>query len=761
MLIPRDHGAVIKRTAEPAGLPPTRVETVVIPESEARAGDPTGLNTIMDFLWRRKLTIAGCALAGLLTAAAASMLMKPVYRARTSLQLEGFNDDTLQSVSPVSALLPNASPENYLQNEVKLLESNTLAKRVADKLGIQADATASGGETWLNRLVSVMRPRAASDPALPDEQRIARVRKALSVQTSLESQVIELYFEAPDPVLAARGANAAAAAFMNLNREARWQLVQDTTEWLNQQAIQLKTKLENANQQLQDFANRTGLIVEGNQNTPAEERLQQIQDAYTRAQADRAAKQALYEAALSNPDSLMANDADRPLQQDQTELQKMQSQLAELRSTFTPDYYKVKRLQAQITETEAAIATDRTQTLGELRTAYLAAAGLEQTLSRSLNRAMQTVQHQTADERRYDVLKNEVETSQKLYDSVLEKAKSAGAESSLRMTNVRVIDAAMPPAAPYSPNLPLNLSIGVALGLMGGVGLTLLSARPGKVKHPGEMLQMNLRELGVVPSAKAAGGPQLEGPDPGGLGIWEADQPSLLKESFRAALTSILFSAHTGRNGSGQDTRQRSRVFVVTSVGMGEGKTTIVTNLGIASAERRHHVLLIDGDLRRPQLHARFHVPNQRGLADLLGDQASGGLPDDATLGSFVQATGILNLSVLTSGRKGAASPNLLYSADLSALLERLGRRFEIILIDAPPMLLYSDARILGRLSDGVLMVVRANQRRREELNAAYQQFVQDHIPVLGAILNDWRIDPGQARVYDRHYNDDTKGVAS
>jgi len=759
MLIPQGQRAVIKRTADRAGVPATKLQTVAVSEFDGRAGDPTGLNTIIEFLWQRKLTIAGCVLAGLLTAVVVSMLMKPVYRARTSLQLEGFNDDALHSVSPVSTLLPNASPENYLQNEVKLLESNTLAKRVADELGIAAP---SGGATWLNRFVSLIRPGNAKDPALPDEQRIARVSKALTVQTSLESQVIELYYSAPDPVMAARGANAAAAAFMNLNRETRWQLIQDTTEWLNKQASELKVKLENANQQLQSFADRAGLIVEGNQNTPAEDRLRQIQDAYTRAQADRAARQAAYEAALSNSSDLIANSAGSPLQQYQTQLQTLRQQLAEMRSTFTPDYYKVKQLQAQVTETEDAIAKERTRTLGQMRTAYQAAAGLEQMLYRSLSSAMRTVQHQTEGERRYDVLKNEVETTQKLYDSVLEKAKSAGAESSLRMTNVRVIDAAMPPAAPYSPNLALNLSIGLALGLVGGVGLTLLGARPGKVSNPAEMVQINFRELGVVPSARPSDGPWCAGPS--ALGIWETDQPSLLKESFRAALTSVLFSAHTFSEGQGEAARARSRVFVVTSVGMGEGKTTIVTNLGIASAERRHRVLLIDGDLRRPQLHARLHLSNQRGLADLLEQQAVGGLLDDATLGSFVQATGIRNLSVLTSGCGGAASPNLLYSADLSSLLERFGRRFEIILIDAPPMLVYSDARILGGLSDGVLMVVRANQRSREELNAAYQQLTQDHIPVLGAILNDWRVDPGQARAYDRHYShysEGAKGVAS
>jgi polysaccharide biosynthesis transport protein len=742
----------MENAGRPAPLPAT-VEPYTISMPEARAADQPSLPVLASFLWRKKLMIAAAAMFGVLMGALASGFMEPTYRARTSLQLEGFNDQALHEITPVSPLIPNASPESYLQNEVKLLESSTLAQRVAGQIKLPPEPAP---RSHFPRLMGALglAPKPATGPAAAEQQRIERVKKALTVRTSLQSQVIELLYDAPDPDLAARGANAAASEFMNLNREARWQLVQDTTEWLNKQAAELKARLESLNAQQQNFARRSGLIIVRNNDTPAQDRMMQIQEAFTRAEADRAAKQSRYETATANQGELMTDALTAgPLRQYQTDLQNMRRQLAELRTLYTPDYYKVTRLEAQIAETEAAIEKERNQSLARMRNEYLAAVSFERALSGSLAAELKTVQSQREKEQHYNVLKNEIDTTQKLYDSVLEKSKAAGAESSLRMTNVRVIDAAVPPSRPYSPNLPLNTAIGLAFGTFGGLGLVLFGARPGKVKQPGELMSMNFRELGVVPSVRGTSTLMLPAGASAKLSTWEDNYPSLFKESFRAVLTSILFSSSTGPRVPSEADQDPGLILVVTSVDMEEGKTTIVTNLGIASAERKQKVLLIDADLRRPRLHEQFHLSNQYGLTDLLKNCDSPATAEDYSLKSVVQPTHIRSLSVLTSGPVDGASEVLLYASDLSALLQRLARQFDLILIDSPPMQLYSDARILGRLSDGVVMVVRAKTRRREDLRAIYQRLMADRIRVLGTILNDWQIDPSQARAYSHYYN--------
>jgi capsular exopolysaccharide synthesis family protein len=226
---------------------------------------------------------------------------------------------------------------------------------------------------------------------------------------------------------------------------------------------------------------------------------------------------------------------------------------------------------------------------------------------------------------------------------------------------------------------------------------------------------------------------------------------SIMSESFRGALTSILFGADHRRDFRAHGLRAGGRVLVVTSVDMMEGKTTVLTNLGVVAAERRQRVLLVDADLRRPRLHDIFKVPNERGLTDVLLRSHAPGASDNLPLEAFVRPTATFGLSVLPSGPVDAASTTLLHSSDLHALLARCRKEYDLVLIDTPPLMLYADSRILGRLSDGVVMVVRANMRSQDELKMTCERLQQDHIPILGTILNDWRMDPGQTRAYERY----------
>jgi len=723
-------------------------------EHLAAPGDPVALNAIISPLWRRKHVIIAMAALGLIIGGAVSLLMTPTYRARTSMQLEGFSND---QISPVTASLPNASPENYLQNQVKVLESDTLAKRVADTLGIGAPGTESN-QGLLRKLTNAI---GFQPPAqLPDdERRIKAVKKALTVRTSLQSQVIELFFDSPDPKQAAQGANAARSVFVDMNREAREQLVLDTTDWLNKQAADLKASVEKANQHLQSFAQSAGLVLAGNEGTVAQERTRLTQEALGKAEADRAEKQSRYETATSKGTALFSDAlATGPFHQYQVDLGNMRRQLAQLQTLYTPTNYKVQSLQAQIAETERAMEEERKATVARMGNEYAAASRLEKLLADAHARQLRTAEQEMANDRQYNMLKSEIDTTQKLYETVLEKAKEAGATSSLRATNVRLIDAATVPSEPYSPKIPLNMAIGFALGTLGGLGFVLLTDRSNKVRRPGEIRVLDIPELGVIPSAKDAhaldyrGGGLVKFRSSDEVGLVARDHTnSILSESFRGALTSILFGSDQPGEARSHGMRSSGQTLVVTSVDMMEGKTTILTNLGVVAAERRQRVLLIDADLRRPRLHDIFGVPNDRGLTDVLLRSHAPDAANHLPLESFVRPTSTSGLSVLPTGPVDSTSMALLHSADFHTFLQRCRRDFDLILIDTPPLMLYADARILGRISDGIVMVVRANTRSQEELRAVCERLRQDQIPVIGTILNDWKMDPIQTRAYGRY----------
>jgi capsular exopolysaccharide synthesis family protein len=195
-------------------------------------------------------------------------------------------------------------------------------------------------------------------------------------------------------------------------------------------------------------------------------------------------------------------------------------------------------------------------------------------------------------------------------------------------------------------------------------------------------------------------------------------------EPFRALLASVLAAG------------KRDRVIVVASPGAASGKTSILCNLGATLAEIDRKVLLIDGDLRKPELHKVFGLSNDFGLTSLVRDQE--GSTDAYPMADLLQETAIHNLFVLPSGPGVPSISNLLYSPALKSTLERLRREFDMILIDTAPMLQFTDARVLARLGDGVILVFRSNRTTREMGSVALQRLLDDGISVLGTVLNDW-----------------------
>ena len=199
----------------------------------------------------------------------------------------------------------------------------------------------------------------------------------------------------------------------------------------------------------------------------------------------------------------------------------------------------------------------------------------------------------------------------------------------------------------------------------------------------------------------------------------------MLAESFRATLTSIMFSGSNGVH---------PQVLVISSAAPSEGKSTLASNLAVALAEIHKRVLLIDCDLRRPSVHRLFNVSKDTGTVDLLRRNE----PIIGPLNGHVRATGIPNLSIMTSGSTVDGDTTLLHSDRLVELIDLCRHEYDMVLIDTPPMLNMSDARIIARQADGVILVVRANVTSRDSIKDAYRHFVEDGSQVLGTVLNDW-----------------------
>lgn len=690
-----------------------------------------------DAIRRYKFVVLGFIAAGALAALIFSFLETPMYRAHTSLEVEDLNENfqNLKDSDPTAQTPP---AESYFQTQVKILQSREMIELVIDKLNLM-QRMAPHKHFWSGWIHRNANPDPILQQALLRQQVIDGIQRNLTVQAWGEARTAEIFYDHSDPRLASDLANALVQTFIDESREIRWNSTQNTAEWLTGHLKELSRNLENSEAKLQEFARSTGIILTSDRQNVAghnvsEDKLKQIQEELSRAQADRAQKQADYETLKNTPIESLSTQNNPALQNYLIKMADLKSQLANLAATYTPEHYKVQQVQAQIADLQKAIDAERSNGLRHSRDDYEAAQRRQDLLAGSYDEQAKSVSDMAGKTIQYENLQHEVDTNRQLYDALLLRIKQAGLAAAMRSSNVVVVDQAKPPVLPYRPNFPMNTALGLVSGLFVGVGFVLMRDRFNRnIESPGiSRAYLRLPELGVIPAAKLASRRfawfpastkvplQLKGQN------GASREHATLAEAYRATLTSILLPTLHGEG---------PRVLVLTSPDPGAGKTTVTSNLGMATAEIGRRVLLVDADLRRPRLHRLFEIPNSFGLTDILRITTP---LEEIPVNQLVRQTKIPGLCLVPSGPTTDGLSSLLYSPRLTEFLQRVAKEFDLVLIDAPPMLHFADARVLGRHSDGVILVLRSGHTKRDAAMLARQRFDEDGTCVLGTILNSW-----------------------
>jgi polysaccharide biosynthesis transport protein len=698
---------------------------------------------------RYKLMILAFVAMGAMGGLILSFLQTPAYRAHTSLEVEDLNEN-FQNLKDNDPTAQVASAESYFQTQVKILQSREMIELVIDKLNLM-QSMAPHKHFWSGWIHHNAEP----NPALQREQVVDGIQKNLTVQAWGESRTAEIFYQSPDPKVASDVANTLVQTFIDESREIRWNSTQNTAEWLTGHLKELQKSLDSSEAKLQDFARSTGILLSSDKQDVAghnisEDKLKQIQDELSRAQGDRTQKQADYETIKNMPVESLSPTLNNPtLQNYLVKMGDLKSQLANLSATYTPEHYKVLQVQAQITDLQKSIDAERSGILRHTQEDYQSAKRREDMLTTAYTDQARTVSDMAGKTIQYQNLQHDVDTNRELYDALLLRIKQAGLAAAMRSSNVVVVDQAKPPVLPFRPNFPMNTALGLVTGLFVGVGFVLMRDRFNRnIESPGlSPAYLRLPELGVIPAARLTSRriAWLPASTRVPLQIKGADAASRehanLAEAYRATLTSILLPTLHG---------QGPRVLVLTSPEAGAGKTTVTSNLGMATAEIGRRVLLIDADLRRPRLHRLFEIPNSFGLTDILRITTP---LEEIPVNQLVRQTKIPGLCLVPSGPTTDGLTSLLYSPRLTEFLERVAKEFDLVLIDAPPMLYFADARVLGRHSDGVILVLRSGQTKRDAAILARQRFDEDGTCVLGTILNSWDLKNPRSP-YAYAYND-------
>jgi len=775
-----EHEAKIQRyEPSPKSLERLRAMRAARPET-LDMQESTSLLSYWHMLRKRRWTVV-TVLTVLFTVVLVGTLREtPIYRSGALLEIEKENPNIL-SVQELFQL--ETVSDTYLETQYKILQSDTLARQVIVQLRLdllpEFNSRAKRASTGAGELAGQI---SAPDP-LAVERALSVFQDRLTVEPVKLSRLVAIRFESRDPQLAARIVNALAEADIDENLRVRWDATQRASEWLTQQLDDLKGRLEKSEDALQAYAQANGLLYlqddKGTQENIVDERLRQLQEELTRAQADRYEKESLYRLVQAGQIDSLPGVADNKLIEDLTEqLADVEKQKAQLETTFTADYPKVRELQNQEDKINAIIARERQRAADQLTNDYQAAVRRENLVEQAFSEQQRDADQIAARSVQYNILKREVDTNRQLYEGLLERLKETGVSAGLKASNIRVVDEAVAPRKPARPNIPLNLALAFVLGLGLGVGGAFLQEHLDNSLKSSEDIEryLGLPSLGLIPSVEslnghrrgvyglpehgvaAAAGNGARGNGNGGNGnganghsrvaanalkSWYRiaggiEPPAALAEAFRGLRTSVMLSS----------ANQPPRTLLVSSPRPSEGKTTVSVNLAISLAQLNQRVLLIDCDMRRPSIRKALDLANGMGLVSYLTGQKD--------WRAAVMPSGVENLDALVCGPVPPNPAELLSSDRMRAVIEEARGEYRFVIVDSPPLLNVSDARILATLVDGVILVVKGGVTPRELAQRA-QSYAEDvGANLIGVVLNNLDIRSGDD--YYRYYRYDYYG---
>jgi capsular exopolysaccharide synthesis family protein len=328
----------------------------------------------------------------------------------------------------------------------------------------------------------------------------------------------------------------------------------------------------------------------------------------------------------------------------------------------------------------------------------------------------------------YRVLEREVQTNKQMYQIILTRLKEIDLSSTLNVNNISIIDRAEIPKKPIKPRVMLNVVLAVIVGLVGGTGLGFfVDYLDRTIKSPEdikEILESNF--LGAIPEME-------EKDEIKKHRIMQIEPKSYIAEAYRSLRTTILSCIFQG---------QEEKALLIVSAEPQAGKTMTVTNLAIAFAQKGSRVLLVDSDLRKPQLHKIFGLQRYRGFSEYLSQ--------DLNLNSIIKDTEIENLKVITSGKTPHNPAEIISSHKLDELIRNLKTEFDFILFDSPPIVSVTDAIVLAEKMDVSIQVVRSGKASVPLAVRAKEQLAQTKAKIIGAILNDLK--PHHSNYYYYRY---------
>ena len=695
-------------------------------------------------LRRQRWLIVAVILAVVTVVTISSFKIRPVYKATARVEIDKENPNAVPFEDSASQET-YWSGEDFIETRARILKSETLALETIRSLQLEVNPefpTAGEGDIRVvERARDSSRPR--EKPAILDD-----FLNRLAVNRVRKSHLLEVEFEAHDPVLAAQILDSHLENFIEHNFRTRYESTVQASDWLGQQLGELKIKVERSEEKLVAYEKQNRIWAIDEKQNITTQKLSDLNRELTVAQSERIRKESNNRLAQSGRiDAIPAVRDSEVIQNLVQKHAEISNQHAEALTQFGPQYPTILKLEARRDDLGAALEREKWNIIDRVESEYRASLQRENMLAKALERQKGEANELGQKMFQYNILRREAETNQQLYNGLLRRIKEAGVTAGLRSSNIRIVDPAFPadPAAQetqYHAGCPGGVARRGKRGLLTGVhgyhyqiaerrGKADKSsfAGPGsqvcKDQQPGKMKALpKLLEEKSAADLHAA------------YVVTHARPRSQVAEAFRALRTSLLLSQ--------VDTPPQ---VILVSALPGEGKTTATLNLGVTLAQLGDRTPVLDGDLRKPALAQglRGNQDQDAGLTSYLAGRCT-----------LAQATFthpfISNLDVMATGPTPPNPAEMLSSQRMRDAIGSLKRDYKFIVVDSPPVLSVTDAVILSVLVDRVLLVVRSNETEKAPVLRARDLLAGVRSPLLRVIVNAVDLNSGSHYRYYQYY---------